>query len=332
MMSLLRFCVASLLLAFAATGAVAQESPGFKYDNQVYSGEKLPTSLQQRFYELEVELNQQRRQALDAYAIERYMEDRAKSEKRTVDQVRNELFAVPEPDSKMIEEFYEANKERIPGSLEQMRGQIAEYLINQQRQARVLAVLDQLKKEKGYEAYLAEPVAPVMDVTTEGYPFKGNANAKVTIVEFADYQCPHCKNAVPVMRSLLERYGDKLRVVYRDFPINRSGISRKVAEGAVCAGEQGRFWDFHDLAFERQSYLAAITPKDLAEELKLDVAKFEACIGREETRAKVTASFEEGKSFGITGTPAFYVNGRKLNVQSDLEAELAAAIDRALAM
>ncbi len=331
-MSPLRLYIGSLLLIFMATNAIAADAPGFKYDSQVYAGEKLPQTLQQQLYELDVQLNHQRRQAIEAYVIERYITERAEREKRPLDQVQAELLAVPEPDNESIKKFYDANKARISGSFEQMKGRIAEYMLNQRRQERVSAVLDMVKKEKGYEVYLAEPEAPLVDVTTEGYPFKGNAGAKVTIVEFADYQCPHCKDAAGVMGKLLKRYGDKIRVVFRDFPVNRSGISRKVAEGAVCAEEQGRFWDYHDLAFERQNYLMAITPKDLADELGLDVAKFEACFGREATRAKVSKSKAEGERLGITGTPTFYINGRQLHVHDNLEAALTEAIERVLAM
>ncbi|GAB4353155.1 MAG: hypothetical protein Kow006_18200 [Gammaproteobacteria bacterium] len=331
MTSLFRLFLGSFFCIFLATVAVAAEAPGFKYENQVYAGETLPPSLKQKLFELEVELNRQRRQAIDAHVIDRYVAERATRENRTVEQIQNELFRVQDPDEAEVKGFYDANRSRIRGSFEQVRGQIAEYLRNQRRQQRVAAVLETIRKEKGYEVYLAEPEAPLMKVATEGYPFKGSPDAKVTIVEFADYQCPHCKDAMPVMKRLLERYGDKVRVVFRNFPINRSGISRQVAVGAVCAGEQGRFWEYHDLAFERQNYLMAITPKDLADELGLDIAKFEACFKGDAAAAKVARSLDEGRRLGISGTPTFYVNGRQLHVHGDLESSLSAVIDRELA-
>ncbi|QKK12413.1 MAG: DsbA family protein [Pseudomonadota bacterium] len=329
-MSLARALVSSLLLILLSANTIAAESPGFRYGGEVYAGKKLPTALQQKLFELEVQLNQQRRQAVDEYAIERYMTERAEREKRPLSEIQNELFAIPDPDDETLKSFYDANQARIPGSFEEMKGQIADYLRSQLRQRRVSAVLDLLKKEKGYEVYLTEPEAPIVEVATKGYPFKGNADAKVTIVEFADYQCPHCKDAAGVMNNLVKRYGDKIRVVFRDFPVNRSGISRKVAEGAVCAEEQGRFWDFHDLAFERQSYLKAITPAQLAEELGLDLPRFEACLGKETTRTRVSASLEEGRALGISATPTFYINGRQLHAHGDLEPVLTEAIERAL--
>lgn len=330
-MSLSRLFSGSLLFIFALTSAVAAESPGFKYDNQVYAGEKLPLTLRQRLFELDMQLNQQRRQAIDEYAIERYMTERAERENRPIEHIQNDLFAVPDPDDETLKKFYDANKARIQGSFEETKERIADFLRNQLRQSRVSAVLERLRTEKGYEVYLAEPEAPLVDVATEGYPFKGNPKAKVTIVEFADYQCPHCKEAAGVMGKLLQRYGDKLRVVFRDFPINRSGISRKVAEGGICADEQGRFWDYHDLAFARQSYLKAITPQQLAEELGIDVSKFEACYERETTRTKVSKSLEEGRRLGISATPTFYINGRQLHVHDNLESALTEAVERALA-
>lgn len=321
---------AVLALILFGGNALAANSPAFSYDGHEYAGEQLPTTLRQKLFELETQFNQQRRQVIDQYVIERYLQERAAKEERSVEQLQKELLAVPQPDEKTVREFYDANKARIQGSFEATRKRIADYLIAQRRQQRLLDLLHRIESEKGYKVSLARPQAPVVDVVTAGYPYKGNPKAPVTVVEFADYQCPHCKHAVAVVDKLVKKYGDKIKVVYRDFPINRSGISRKVAEGAVCADAQGRFWAYHDLAFERQDYLKAITPVQLADELGLDKSTFEACYAKQTTKTKVAASLAEAQRLGLDGTPTFFVNGRQLYDEGDLESALSGAIDRAL--
>ncbi len=132
------------------------------------------------------------------------------------------------------------------------------------------------------------------------------------IVEFADYQCSHCKEASQTLHRLLTQYKDQIQLTYMDFPINRSGISRKVAEGAVCADQQDKFWEYNNLAFENQSQLTNDSPLAMAKELQLDTTKFDTCVTSPNTAKKVKASELQAINLGIRGTPAIFVNGRKL--------------------
>jgi protein-disulfide isomerase len=150
-----------------------------------------------------------------------------------------------------------------------------------------------------------------LQIQTEGFPRKGKDDAKVTIVEFADYQCPHCKIAAESLKKVSEKFKNKVRLVYIDYPINPSGVSRAVAEASHCADEQGKFWDFHYKAFESQDKLDKESPLKLAKDVKLDEAKFKACMDLAKGKAMVDKAFAEGSRIGVGGTPYLVINGRR---------------------
>jgi protein-disulfide isomerase len=171
--------------------------------------------------------------------------------------------------------------------------------------------LEKVKKSKKFTLNLQKPEAPVVDVKFEGFPAKGKDGAKVTIIEFADYQCPHCKVASESFKKVTEKFKDKVKFVYLDFPVNPSGISKVVAEGSHCAEEQGKFWDYHYKAFEGQATLDKDSPTKLAKELKLDEAKFKACLEGTKGKALVEKARSEGERIGVSGTPYLLINGRR---------------------
>lgn len=315
----------------APAQAQDQDQPGFRYGGESFFGENLPGRIRQQLYEMELKMNREREQLFDQFVVQQYIEERAETQGKPVEQVQQELLGVPEPETAAVRQFYDQNRQSIGQPFEQVKGQIAQYIQQQQTQRKVEALVQQVKDEKGYEVALPEPQAPVFDINVAGYPYKGAKDAAVTVVEFADFQCPHCKNATGVMNQLVERFGDRVRVVYRDFPVNRSGISREVAEGAVCADRQSSFWAYHDLAFERQDSLAMDSPVRLAEALSLDMSQFQSCLESGQPEAKVTKSQAEGVQLGVTGTPSFFVNGRPLHVHGDLEKPLMDAVEAALA-
>lgn len=329
-MNIVRLTLSVLLVAVAPVAAGAEEQPGFRFDGEIFQGKALPPALRQNLFELEASINEQREQLLTGFAIERYLAERAAAEGKTVEELQTELLVPTPPDEETLRSFYEENREQIPVSFEEARDQLVKYLQQQQIQERLTQLVDTMREEKGFELILPELDPPVFDVATEGYPSKGATSPEVTVVEFADFQCPYCKMATDAVENVLEEYGDRVRVVYRDFPINPSGVSEKIALGGVCAAEQDRFWDYHDLAFERQGSLDEESPQTIAAEIGLDEEAFAACISSEETQVRVEESKAEALELGVSGTPAFFVNGRQLQVGQNLERDLAAAVEKAL--
>ncbi|MCU0476371.1 MAG: DsbA family protein [Anaerolineae bacterium] len=142
-------------------------------------------------------------------------------------------------------------------------------------------------------------------------PFFGAEDAPVTIVEFSDFYCGFCgRFATQTLPQLQEVYGDKVRFVYRDMPIIGGQASLDAAIAANCAHEQGQFWEFHNLIFENNAARDRAAFVGFATELGLDVAAYETCLDDPAQRNEVTLDLLDGQGLGITGTPAFYINGR----------------------
>jgi protein-disulfide isomerase len=143
----------------------------------------------------------------------------------------------------------------------------------------------------------------------------------VTLVEFSDFHCPFCKQAQPTLAQLLERFPGKVRLVYRDFPVDTSHPNaRRAAEAARCAHDQGKFWDYHDVLFKNAPKAG---PQDLgryAERVGLDIARFERCVSDRLHRGTVQRDVEDGFRLGITATPTYFINGRPLSGAQPIDA------------
>jgi len=145
-------------------------------------------------------------------------------------------------------------------------------------------------------------------------PSFGPPNAKVTIVEFSDFQCPYCKMFNDdTLAQLKKTYGDRVRFVYRDFPLDSiHPYARTAAEAAQCAHEQGNFWEYHDVLFANQQALTIPDLKRYAQQLGLDTQRFNSCVDSHKYQASVEADVQEGNRLHVSGTPTFFINGRAL--------------------
>lgn len=138
----------------------------------------------------------------------------------------------------------------------------------------------------------------------------GNDSSEITLVEFGDFECPHCGHAHPLIQRLLKEKGNQFRFVFRHFPLQESHPHAYTAAlAAEAAGRQGRFWEMHDLIFEHQKHLSTGLFLDLAEQLNLDLVKFGNDWKSDEVAGKVELDFESGIRSGVNGTPTFFVNG-----------------------
>lgn len=189
------------------------------------------------------------------------------------------------------------------------------------------AVLAELRAATGVKILL-EP--PRIAIPATDAPSRGPADAPVTIVMFSDYQCGYCSRVEPTLKQVRETYGDRVRLVFRDFPLAMHRQAQKAAEAAGCAGEQGKFWEMHDALFAQQQALGVPDLKRYAASLNLDQAMFDACLDSGRRAAAVKKDLEDGTSYGVRGTPAFFINGRFLNGAKPFEA-FAQVIDQELA-
>jgi protein-disulfide isomerase len=177
---------------------------------------------------------------------------------------------------------------------------------------------------------LAAPTPPLLVVGADDDPVRGTAAAPVTIVEFADFQCPNSRRMQPVLRRVLDAYAGSVRLVMRDLPRPFHRNARLAAEAADCAGEQGSYWPYHDLLFQNQDVLERADLEQYARRLNLDGARFAACLSSGRFAAEVEADAAQATQLGVRTTPTFFVNGRYLKGAQSY-ADFAAPIDAELA-
>ena len=151
------------------------------------------------------------------------------------------------------------------------------------------------------------------EIDVKGRPMYGNENAPITVVVFADFECPHCRQEAPVLRQAIDQFRGRARLFYKHFPLSGHVRARAAAIASVAAHEQGKFWAMHDLIFENQGALEDADIRRYAQRAGLDMAKFDASYNAKKGEALVEADRAEGEKLDISGTPAVFVNGRLMN-------------------
>jgi len=173
--------------------------------------------------------------------------------------------------------------------------------------------------------------ALTLPVTEDRDHIQGPTEAAVTLVEYGDYECPYCGATYPIIKEVQSRMGERLRFVFRNFPITTSHPhAEQAAETAEAAATQGRFWQMHDLLYENQKRLRDPDLRDYAERLSLDVERFDKELAEHVHAARVREDFMSGVRSGVNGTPTFYINGTRHDDSYDVET-MVAALERAAA-
>jgi len=280
-----------------------------------------------------IEIDNQRYEALseglDEMISEQLMEKEAKSRNVTTEQlVATEITAkIPDPSDADIQKVYDANKSQLQGqTLDQVKPRIVEFLKQQSGGERQEAFIEELKKKYPTTVALKPPV---VNVATAGRPEMGVANAPVTIIEFSDYECPYCKRAHTVVDEVMKKYDGKVKLVYRDYPLPFHEHARPAAEAANCANAQGKFWPYHQKLWAA-SDLNTDKLKAMAGEVGLDQQKFDDCLAKAQFKADIDKDIADGSAVGVTGTPAFFINGRMLSGAQPFE-KFKEVIDQELA-
>jgi len=211
------------------------------------------------------------------------------------------------PNPADIEPVYEGVAERYANVTKEVAlAQIADGMKRARTSNRRAEFVKSLREAAGVQVYLQPPRA---DVKAEG-PSHGPANAPITIVEFSDFECPFCGRVVDTVKKVESTYGDKVRLVFRDYPLVIHRTAKRAAEGSHCAEEQGKFWEMHDKLFSKGG---PIQDEDLyryATQIQLDRQKFDDCLSSGRYKEAYKPSQDEGARVGVQSTPTFFINGR----------------------
>jgi protein-disulfide isomerase len=266
-----------------------------------------------RLFTIYTQEYQLRKQLLDDIIAKRLLEKEAKSRGISVDElsrveVEGKAAPVTEAEAKA---YYDQNKGRFGQTVEaDALKRIETGLRGQRINARRAEFVASLRKAAGVKVMLEPPRAKIDPV---GGPTKGPESAPITIIEYADYQCPYCTRANASLKQVEEKYAGKVRIVFRDFPLTQiHPNAAKAAEAGACANDQGKFWPMHDKLFANQTKLGVPDLKQHATDLGLDAEAFGACLDSGKHAADIEKSLEEGQRLGLSGTPSFFINGRLL--------------------
>ena len=269
------------------------------------------------------EVHAQKVRALDRLVEKRLLEARAKKEGIPVDLLLDREVGrkVPEPAEAAMKAVYDQTKAngRVLPPFPEVKGEIAAFLKEQSAQEARQAFVGRLRAGSKVENLLPPLLLPKVVFKADG-PSRGDAGAPVTIVEFSDYECDFCGRAEATVRDVLNAYKGKVRLVHQAFPLSSiHPRAAKAAEAALCAGEQGRYWEMHDSLLANQGALGVSDLKGRSRALGLDPARFDACLDTGRMAQAVESSRKLGEGIGVNSTPSFFVNGRPLSGAQPLE-------------
>lgn len=314
--------LALVLLALTPAFARAASEPLASVDGQEITADEIDKSVGAPLMKLQEQIYNMRRQKVEALINDRLLAKEAAKRGISVQalldaEVTSKVGLVTEQE---IEKFYQANKGNLKGEEDQVREQIRGSLQNQKLAQRRQEFLSSLRSQANVVINLKPPPVTRVQISDGGIAFKGPANALITIVEFSDFHCPFCKRVLSTLAQLESKYSGKIKLVFRDFPIDQlHPAARKAHEAARCANDQGKFWVYHDKLFATAPKASLDNLKTYAKDVGLDLNSFDQCLSSGKYEAAVQKDIEEGARAGVTGTPAFFINGRMISGAQPLE-------------
>jgi protein-disulfide isomerase len=328
--------ITAIGLLFSATAAFAQSAAGVvaEVNGSPIMAADVDSKIAATLSKLQDQIFSVRQQQLDVLIDQKLLEDAAAKRGITIAaMVQAEITSrVASPTAEDVAKFYEENKASLTGELKTLEEQIKNFLSAQRLKARQQEFLKSLRSAAKVDVLLTPPPIYRATVTTAGAPVRGTDAAPVTIVEFSDFHCPFCRRVQPVIDQVRAKYGNKVKLVFRDFPLdNLHPQATTVSHAARCATEQGKFWEFHDQVFANGPDATPATMDSFAKNAGMDLTAFNACRASGKYATAIAASLQEGTRLGITGTPTFFVNGRILVGSQPLE-EFVKVIDSELAL
>jgi protein-disulfide isomerase len=331
--------------ATAADALAAGNAPLFEIDGKVVTRETLPADVQDQLFQIQSQMHEATTATLKEIGLRMALAADKKIDTKN-GQALPELKTLVE--GKKVSEaemlaFFEANKKQLPPgtTFDQVKPQLEMYMQGQQSGEQVRQEIAKLEDKGRMKLLVRAPVAPFVKLDLAGLPSRGTEGAKVVIVEASDYLCPHCRHAVEDVEKVLREYGSKVRFYQANYALRPAGLSGVLVRGAHCANKQGndQFWKYHEKAFavplEAANPISPNTEKayadtalKTAQDAGLNAAEFEKCLASEETKKSVEAANAKLTAVGVTGTPTFFVNNRKIGGHNNLASAVAAELER----
>jgi protein-disulfide isomerase len=278
-------------------------------DDQKITEEDLAPYVASQLRPIREQEYQIKKKALDTLIGQKLLEVEAKKRGLTTDKLlEQEVDAkVPEPTEVELAAIYAVQKEQIGKPYEEVKSQLQQSLKKAKIQQARQEYSNRLREQTKVSILLGPPRT---QVGFDPARVRGNPKAKVMIVEFSDFQCPFCGQVQGTLKSILAKHGESVALAFRDMPVSQiHPQAMGAAQAARCAGEQGKFWEYHDLLFADQAWLDKPGLVTKAQKLQLEEKQFDACIASEKYKAQIQQDSQEGMKAGVNGTPGFFING-----------------------
>lgn len=252
-----------------------------------------------------------RKGVLDDLVDQRLLDQAAQEKNMSADDLLKEEVdgKIDEPTEEEIRAIYEANKDQLDSPFEAIKPQIINSLKRNRQNIQKNVFLSQLKQKAKIDVRMEKPAVERVQVSADDDPFLGPKSAKVTVIEFSDYQCPFCGRARATVAKLTSTYKNDVKYVFRDFPLSFHKDSFSAHVAAQCANEQGKYWEYNKLLFENQASLKIEDLKKDAENLGLNTKEFDLCLDSNKYASEVQKDMDDGVKAGVSGTPSFFING-----------------------
>ncbi len=322
--------IAALMLVVSAAEGRAEVA--FKIAGKATSIEEVAKEDQASFYELD----KKRFELVDRFAKEKYLEyfwdQQAKESGKSVAEAKKAYEAkhlkISDKEVKETLDKFKDHPSLAKLEKKEQERQIRDYLADRSRRDMFENIILQAQKKGDLVIVMQEPEEPIYQVPVTADDVmrygpdvndvkpvgcKGD-DCALTIIEYSEFQCPFCSKVLPDVKRILAEYKGKIRWAVRDFPLSFHDRARPAAIAAKCAAQQGKYWNMYQALFENQKNLADSDLKSYAEKIGLDKGKFEACFSKPQAvEAIIDRNFQSGAALGVSGTPAFFINGRRLS-------------------
>lgn len=249
-----------------------------------------------------------KKRRLDQEIESKLIELEAKSQGKSADEIRRQMMTgdVTVSDD-ALEVYYDANQARYQGRpFEQVKGEIQNILVQSKMAKAKADFMSDLRKKYEVQIFLEEPRIEVDDA---GRPSRGPKDAKITVVEFSEFQCPFCARFKPTIDQLVAEYPKDVRHVYRHNPLPFHQDAKPAAYASICADRQGKFWEYSNVLYQNQKALDGASLRKYAQDMGLDMAKFDACLTDPATVKVVDEDMAYAQQVGARGTPTSFING-----------------------
>ncbi|SMF12924.1 DsbA family protein [Pseudobacteriovorax antillogorgiicola] len=293
----------------------------FMIEGKTYGRDDLGSDFQSKLYNVERESFHKKEGILKEQAL-RIALAKDKSDLSKLPPL-DELLPEPTVSDADMKAFFEENKARLPpnANFEQFKDRIAMFMKQQKKGEGFQEKWHDLEHDGKIKLLVRAPIAPVVSIPVEKYPSMGEASAKNVLVEISDYLCPHCQQIHSSVKQAMKDLGSDIRLVQINFALRPDKLSGSLIEGGFCAAQQGQeqFWKYHNAAFEGKwgsmnDSADAAKAMEVAKTAGIDTGKFETCMGTPAPKEFVKSTNELIASLGVTGTPTFFLNNRRISM------------------